>query len=330
MSLETTTSAPAPAATDTSAPSARSATYPSMVGKTVLVTGSTDGLGFQTAQELARLGARVLVHGRNPEKVCETVRLVREAGREQGADYDQVVGLVADLSSLDEVRRLAEQVRVVAPRLDVLINNAGVYMDRRILSEDGYEMTFAVNHLAPFLLTNLLLDCLEAAGRSRVVTIASVAHEAALLDFDNLQGERFFDGYEAYALSKLANVLFTYELAERTRGTGVTAMCLHPGVIATKLLTAGFPGARGSRVERGSRGPIHLACSPELTDATGSYFSGCRNASSAPVTYDEALRRRFWEASADLVGLEDGPQVPEEAAVLARTRASRRSVLCAA
>ncbi len=237
--------------------------------------------------------------------MAAAVEAVNEAGRDRSpGEGDTAVGLVADLSSLRQVRRLAAEVRAIAPRLDILINNAGVYMAERRLSEDGYELTFAVNHLAPFLLTNLLLERLEAAGHARVIALASVAHEAGCLDFDNLQGECSFDGYEAYALSKLVNVLFTYELAERLQGTGVTATCMHPGVIRTKLLKAGFPGARGADAERGAHKVVHLACSPELEDVTGCYFVNCRAVISAPVTYDRDLRGRLWAVSQELVGLE--------------------------
>ena len=202
------------------------------------------------------------------------------------------------------MRSLAAQVRASAPRLDVLINNAGVYHDRRTLTADGLETTFAVNHLAPFLLTNLLGDLLAASAPARVVTVASVAHQSAQLEFADLQGTYRYDGYTAYAFSKLCNILFTYELADRLADAGVTANCLHPGVVATKLLQAGFPGLRGATVIEGARTPVYLATSPEVAEITGTYFVGGRPARSSAVSYDVTARRRLWRVSEQLVGLD--------------------------
>ena len=190
---------------------------PQTTARWILVTGSTDGIGRQTAVELTRAGHHVLVHGRDAVRVDAAVTQVQAAATGAGAD---VRGLVADLSSLDEVRSLAAQVRASAPRLDVLINNAGTFCNQRVLTADGFETTFAVNHLAPFLLTNLLTDLLAASAPARVVTVASVAHQSARLDFADLQGAFRYDGYTAYALSKLCNILFTYELADRLGGAG--------------------------------------------------------------------------------------------------------------
>ncbi len=189
-----------------------------MKGQIVLVTGSTDGIGKQTALELARLGAHVLVHGRSQERAAAA----RDEIRRQ-VDNAQVAEIVGDLASLGEVRQLAATLQQRYDRLDVLINNAGVFMNERRLTEDGLEMTFAVNHLAPFLLTQLLMNSLRAAPKARIITVSSVAHQRARVDFYNLQGERNFNGYGAYALSKLWNILFKYELAERLAGTGITA-----------------------------------------------------------------------------------------------------------
>lgn len=276
------------------------APLPDLTGKSILVTGSTDGIGRETARQLTQLGARLLVHGRSKERVEQTViDLAGEASAE-------VLGFVADLSSLGEVRSLAAEVLQAAPRLDVLINNAGVYQEKRVLTADGYETTFAVNHLAPFLLTNLLLDRLRATAPARVITVASVAHRAAWVDWRNLQAERHYDGYDAYALSKLCNVLFTYELAERLAGSGVTANCLHPGLVATKLLRAGFPRARGSSPKEGARTSVYLASSPEVEDVSGHYFVKGRQEMSAPQTYDRRAQRRLWEVSAGLAGLTEG------------------------
>jgi len=265
---------------------------------TVLVTGSTDGIGRATAMELAGMGARTLVHGRDAGRVASAVQAVRRATGNESVD-----GLVADFASLAEVRRLADDVIANASRLDVLINNAGVYVRRRELSKDGYELTFAVNHLAPFLLTNLLRPLLEESAPARVVTVSSIAHYSARLDLSNLQSEHGYDGYDAYALSKLCNVLFTTELADRLAGTGVTANSLHPGIISTKLLTAGFPGSRGTSVAQGAATPVYLAASPDVAQSTGLYFADREPRVPNPLAQDRGVRRRLWELSAGLVGL---------------------------
>ena len=254
-----------------------------MVGKVVLVTGATDGIGRATALGLARLGARVLVHGRDPERVAAAARETASAGPEQ-AD-----GFVADLSVQAEVRRLAAQVRRAAPRLDVLVNNAGVYMRDRRLTPDGIEQTFAVNVLAPFLLTQLLLDALEAAAASRVLNVASMAHVHAHLDLAAFGGDGSWHGGEAYGASKLALVLLTAESAERLAGSGVTVNSLHPGVVRTKLLRSGWPyGAvvAGGAVDRGARTSIYLAASPEVQGVTGLYFAQARPAQPSPLVHD--------------------------------------------
>lgn len=268
-----------------------------MEGKVILVTGATDGIGKQTALELARLGATVLVHGRSLERGRAVVERIHAV-----TGHNKIELFVADLSSQRQVRELAAAVWAMHGRLDVLINNAGVYMKERHLTEDGFEVTFAVNHLAPFLLTNLLLDLLRASAPARVVTVSSVAHQRARVEFDNLQGEKRYDSYGAYALSKLGNVLFSYELAARLDGTGVTSNSLHPGVISTKLLRAGFSRS-GDSLEAGAATPVYLASSPVVATVTGKYFVDKRETRSAPATYDISLRARFWQVSALLTGL---------------------------
>jgi len=263
---------------------------------TVLVTGATDGIGRQTALDCAGQGMRVLVHARSLERGRPVLdELTQRSG---SRNLELVVG---DLASLAGVRALAGEVQAKADRLDVLVNNAGVFMKERVLTVDGFEATFAVNHLAPFLLTGLLLPLLEAAREARVVTVASMAHEGAALEFDNLQGERRFSGFGAYALSKLANVLFTLELAERLRPTGITANCLHPGVVTTKLLTQGF-GFTGIPVERGSRTVTWLALSGEVRGRTGGYYVDCRPAPVVPQARETGPRVRFWEHTEQLAG----------------------------
>jgi NAD(P)-dependent dehydrogenase (short-subunit alcohol dehydrogenase family) len=221
-----------------------------MKGRTVLVTGSTDGIGKATALGLARMGAKVLLHGRDPEKGR---RVHEEIARTTG--IDQLDLFIADLASQRQVRRLAAEVVERHERLHVLINNAGTFEVERGLTEDGLETTFAVNYLAPFLLTQELLGLLEESSLSRIINGASIAHLNAKVDWNNLQGERWYDGFQAYALSKLGIVLFTFELAERLKATVVTANCLHPGVIKTKLLRAGFGDYPGSPPEKGARTP---------------------------------------------------------------------------
>ncbi|MHB0868630.1 MAG: SDR family oxidoreductase [Chloroflexota bacterium] len=264
-------------------------------GRVILVTGSTSGIGRQAALDLARMGARVLLHGRDPQRGQETLEEIR---RETG--NDQLELYLADLSSQRQIRHLAEQIVQEQERLDVLVNNAGVFVRNRQLTEDGIEMTFAVNHLAPFLLTHLLLDLLKRSVPSRVVTVSSGAHRRARIDWDNLQGEKGYDGYQAYALSKLGNVLFTLELAERLRGSGVTANCLEPGVIRTKLLQAGWGGFWGHDPEVGARRVVYLAVSPEVEGVTGRYFQDNQAVVPSPPADDPRLRRRFWDLSARL------------------------------
>ncbi len=269
-----------------------------LTGKTVLVTGATDGIGKATAEGLARLGARVLVHGRDAGRVAAAVKLVAAAGP-GGAE-----GLVADLSVQAEVRRLAAE-GGASGRLDVLVNNAGVFMSERRVTADGMETTLAVNVLAPFLLSALLLDVLRAAAPSRIVNVSSMTHKGARLDPEHLQGRGHWDGVEAYGASKLALTLLTTEMAARLAGSGVTVNSLHPGVVRTKLLRAGwqYPGSAGDDPERGARTSIYVACAPELEHVSGAYFSGSGPATASPLVKDRQLRRRLWEVCAGLVGL---------------------------
>lgn len=209
--------------------------------------------------------------------------------------------MAADFAALAEVRALAERLLRDCPRLDVLINNAGIAVRRRGLSADGYESTFAVNHLAPFLLTNLLLDRLRASAPARIVNVSSGVHSGGRIDFGDLQMERSFDGWDAYCNSKLANALFTCELARRLDAAEVTANFLHPGVIDTKLLHVNFGG--GSPVAAGARTPLHLALAPEVAAVTGAYFVDRRQARAATAAGDRRLAAELWRVSASLTGL---------------------------
>jgi NAD(P)-dependent dehydrogenase (short-subunit alcohol dehydrogenase family) len=278
-----------------------------MQGKVCLITGATSGIGLVAARELARQGARMVLVGRNRARSDAAAAQVRAAG-----GSGEVEVLLADLSSQQQVRDLAARFRERHPRLDVLVNNAGgMWLERRT-TVDGLEMTFAVNHLAYFLLTHELLGVLRAGAPARVVNVASGAHRGATLDFDDLKGERGYGGWQAYCRSKLANILFTYELARRLQGTGVTANALHPGWVAT-----GFGrdnGWRGrllrlaARVfalspEKGARTVVYLASSPEVAEVSGKYFVRDRAVASSPASYDEAAARRLWQVSLELTGL---------------------------
>ena len=279
-----------------------------MTRPTFLVTGATDGIGKQTALNLVRQGARVLVHGRSLLRAEAAVAELKSASGM--SDLEPVAG---DFSSLIQVRALAEEVRSRVDCLEVLVHNAGVYMKSRVLTEDGLETTFQVNHLAPFLLSHLLLDRLAAAPAARVVVVSSVAHQGGYIDFQNLQGEKQFDAYSAYALSKLANLLFAVELADRLRGTRITVNALHPGVIGTKLLKAGF-GMDGADVERGARTSTYLSTSSEIQGTTGGYFMDCKPTACSLYVGDPLLRHRFWEYSEGLVKLAPSERIQSLAA----------------
>ncbi|HSK26213.1 MAG TPA: SDR family NAD(P)-dependent oxidoreductase [Jiangellales bacterium] len=279
----------------------------SMSGRCVLVTGGTGGIGKATAAGLAALGAQVAIIGRDRE------RAERAAAEIDAAGGLPVQVLVGDLSSQAEVRRLAAEARQSLPRFDVLVNNVGGVWNTRHVTADGLERTFALNHLAPFLLTNLLLDDLRRSAPARVVTVSSGAQRMGRIDFDDLQGERSYSGQRAYNQSKLANVLFTYELARHLGGSGVTANVLHPGVVRTafgaedpapfqRLLTP-FARRLMKDPEAGARTSVHLASAPELEHVTGQYFANSKPKRSAPRSYDTAVAARLWQVSADLVGL---------------------------
>jgi NAD(P)-dependent dehydrogenase (short-subunit alcohol dehydrogenase family) len=266
-----------------------------MANRTILLTGATDGIGKRAALELAQAGQRVLLHGRNPQRGQAVLAELKSATGNAALEYFN-----ADLSSLAQVRGLAAEVQAKHERLDVLILNAGVFMKERVLTEDGFETTFAINHLAHFLLTHLLLDTLKPGAR--IVVVASQVHSSGQINFDDLQLFEKFSGYAAYANSKLANVAFTYALAERLSGAGVTANCLHPGVIATKLLREGW-SVGGAGVDAGTNTILHLALSPEVETVTGCYFVDKRKAQPSAASRDRALQQELWRVSEKLTGL---------------------------
>ncbi len=278
-----------------------------MTGKTVLVTGGTGGIGKATAIGLARLGARVAITGR---ELTRTQQAAAEIGRESG--NPAVDAFAADLSCQAEVRRLATEVLAAYPRLDVLVNNVGGFWAHRHVTADGLERTFALNHLAPFLLTNLLLERLESTAPARVVTVASNAQAMGRIAFDDLQGAQDYVGSRAYNQSKLANVMFTYELARCLAGTGVTANALHPGVVRTGfgaedpsvLTRAAMPFLRFLKTPaQGALTSIYLASSADVEGISGRYFANRTPKSSNKLSYDATAASRLWDVSADLVGL---------------------------
>ncbi len=278
-----------------------------MQGKICLITGANSGIGKVTALELARRGATVVMVCRNAAKGSAAQSEIRDTSGNTAVDL-----LLADLSSLASVRELAEAFQKRYSRLDVLINNAGIYLGRYMETNDGFEQTFAVNHLAPFLLTNLLRDLLITSAPARIITVSSEAHRWGRMDFDDLHGKRGYNGMRAYSQSKLANILFTYELARQLAGTGVTANCLHPGGVATNFAKekAGLFGIIFSLIrpvlrtpEQGAETSIYLATAPEVADITGTYFRDKRPVRSARISYDQTTWQRLWHVSAELVGL---------------------------
>ncbi|MFO8063799.1 MAG: SDR family oxidoreductase [Spirochaetia bacterium] len=267
-----------------------------MSSERVLITGSTDGIGKATAVELADRGLEVIVHGRTRERASEAAQEVQSRAPEA-----RVETAVADLASLEQVGALAAEIEERFGAIDVLINNAGVMTNSRRESKDGYELQFAVNHLAHFLLTNKLVDSMVENASGRIINVSSMVHASGEIDFNDLQMRRGYSGYRAYAQSKLANVLFTYELARRIEGTGVTANALHPGVIATKLLHVSFAG--GGPVHEGAQTPVYLATDPEVANTNGAYFAERRQVRSSSLSYDEELAKRLWRVSEELTGL---------------------------
>ena len=284
-----------------------------MAGKTVLVTGGTGGIGKATALGLAALGARVGVTGRDLTRTRAAA-----ADIAAGSGNPAVDGFAADMSSQAEVRRLAFEVINAYPRLDVLVNNVGGFWFTRRVTVDGLEHTFAVNHLAGFLLTDLLLDRLKSSAPARIVTVSSNAHALGRMNFDELQGERGYSGGQAYNQSKLANVLFTYELARRLHGTGVTATVLHPGVVRTGFASEDPSPAWKALLplirlvlkspRRGAATSVHLASAPEVEGVTGTYFAGSKAKTSSKRSHDEADAARLWQISLDLLGRTAGVQ----------------------
>jgi NAD(P)-dependent dehydrogenase (short-subunit alcohol dehydrogenase family) len=280
----------------------------SLQGKICLVTGANSGIGKATALGLAQMGATVVMVCRDRARGEQARSEITTKSRNNAVDL-----LQADLSSQQSIRQLVENFQHHYTQLHVLINNAGAAFPGRRETVDGVEMTFAVNYLAPFLLTNLLLDRLTASAPARIVNVSSNSHEAGYIQMDDLQEEQHYRSMRVYGQAKLAVVLYTYELARRLQGTGVTANCLHPGFVATHFgqrdvgpafrLLVKVIGSFGTSPEKGAKTSIYLACSPEVGGVTGKYFVKSIPRRSAAISYDESLQRQLWEQSAKLVNL---------------------------
>jgi NAD(P)-dependent dehydrogenase (short-subunit alcohol dehydrogenase family) len=279
-----------------------------MTGKVCLVTGGTSGIGYVTARELAKLGATVLITARNEEKGKKAVEKLRVESAS-----DDVNALIADFASQSQVRSLAGEFKQRHDRLDVLVNNAGAIYLRRSLSQDGIEMTFAANHLAPFLLTNLLLDKIIKSAPARIVNVASNSHEGREINFDDLEGQNGYSFMNAYGQSKLANVMFTYELDRRLEGSEVTVNAVHPGYVGTNmggnngwLVRLFLPINRlwALDVDQGAETVIYLASSAEVEGVSGQYFFQMMAVHSSPNSHDERTAEQLWEVSEEMTGLQ--------------------------
>jgi len=278
-----------------------------MAGKVCLITGANSGIGKATALGLATLNATIVMVARDKDKGEAAQLEVRTRSGNKDVDL-----MVADLSSQDSVRELAHDFKSRYKRLNVLVNNAGIFLPKRIVTVDGLEATFATNHLGHFLLTNLLLGLLKTSSPSRIINLTSSAHRGTEIDFEDLQGEKRYSGYHAYSQSKLANVLFTYQLAKMLNGTGVTANCLHPGVVRT-----GFGKDQGGLMnilvriaspfmmspEKAAKAAIYLASSREVESVNGKHFSRGKEEKSSDQSYDAASAEKLWSVSAELTKL---------------------------
>jgi len=276
----------------------------SPVQKTCLITGATSGIGKAAARGIAARGFTTVLVGRDRRKSERVCRKIRKQTGNPDVSY-----LLADLSSQKEIHRLADAFKAVHGRLDILVNNAGARILERKITVDGIEMTFALNHLAYFLLTSLLLDLLKAAGNSRIINIASGAHSSACIDFDDLQCKRAFDGKQAYNQSKLANLMYTYELARRLSGTGITVNAVSPGNVLSNFSKNNGWISWGKHVlahilarnligpKRAAETILYLAASPEVAGITGKYFFQKKEIESSPASYDRESAKRLWEIS---------------------------------
>lgn len=267
-----------------------------MKNKVVFITGSTDGIGKETALELAKMGARVLLHARNEQRGNTVLTEIKKEFPSGIFDL-----FIADLESLEEVTVMAEKIKSNYQKLDVLINNAGTFSNKRILGKDGFEKTFAVNYLSHFALTKHLLPVIEKAEQGRIINVSSMMHASARLEMDNLQGEKFYSGNNAYSCSKLEQLLFTISMSEKLKGTNVTVNGLHPGYISTKLAHAAMGSAGGASVKGGAATSVYLASAPEVAKVTGKYFVNKKQSNPSPMVFDVDLQTQLWQISESLV-----------------------------
>jgi NAD(P)-dependent dehydrogenase (short-subunit alcohol dehydrogenase family) len=277
-----------------------------MKGKTCMITGANSGIGKATAIGLAKMGATIVMICRNRERGEQALEEIKGKCKNGSLDL-----MIADLSSQKTIHKFVKEFKVKYQFLHVLINNAGVNLSKRILTEEGIETTLAVNYLAPFLLSNLLLNTLQASKPARIVNVASSV-QAKKIDFENLNGEKHYRQLNAYSQSKLAVILFTYEFARRIDGNGVTVNCLHPGYVKTKMIRNfrkfvkyfyHLIGLFMKTPKRGAKTPIYLASSPDLDGVNGKYFKNRKEADSVKVSYDEELAKRLWDISEELTHL---------------------------
>jgi len=269
--------------------------------KTALITGATSGIGKATAFELARANVRLVLLARDRERGNQVIQELK-----QSTGNSEIELLIADLTSQRQIRSVANEFLEKHPRLDILINNAGLALKNRTLTEDGIEMTFAVNHLAYFLLTNLLLETIKTSAPSRIICVSSEAHRNVQFDVDNLQGEKQFGAFRAYSITKLCNLLFTSELARKLQGTGVTVNALHPGFLNTAIFREGggvlkfLVRMTAKKPEFGAKAIARLAVDPELENVSGQYFNGLRKANSSEKSHDPEAAKQLWAISEKL------------------------------
>ena len=266
-----------------------------MKDKLILITGSTSGIGNATAIELIKLGAKVIIHGRNEEKTEKTIESIKKETKSPN-----VLGISADLGSLEQIKKLAKNLYEQFDHLDVLINNAGVLRPQKNLTIDGLEETFTVNYVAPFLLTNLLIDLIKKSESGRIINVASQV-QSNHLDFNNLQYEIGYTGVKAYASSKTCLIMFTYLLAEKLKHTNITVNCLHPGIINTKLLKTGM-GSFGAPLSIGAENLIYVITDQKLEKVSGKYFNNKKPELSKEITYNKEIQKELWQKTEKIIG----------------------------